>query len=209
MHIGFRITHTHTHHNTHAHIGEGVWKLLCTIIILCATAPTKTASMFPSSEALLSKVMKVTMAICTVLKAAEVIQPLVEGGYTHFWKKTNMIFNTFMSVTLDFCYEISFLCLSSLWHSQVSTKHFPQMLCNSLYFWQCQHRSNSSLGPGVCRLGLWPVSSLLRSIPMLGVFFFDMTCQDLGKCHAILEHFFFPPKFTRDLSNEWNQGCWW
>ena len=132
------------------------------------------------------------------------------GRWLHtFLKKTNMIFNTFMSVTLDFCYEISFLCLSSLWHSQVSTKHFPQMLCNSLYFWQCQHRSNSSLGPGVCRLGLWPVSSLLRSIPMLGGFFFDMTCQDLGKCHAILEHFFFPPKFTRDLSNEWNQGCWW
>lgn len=78
-----------------------------------------------------------------------------------------------MSVTLDFCYEIFIfgVCLlCGIFH--VSTKHVPQMLCNSLYFWQCQHRSlNSSLGPGVGHLGLWPVSSLPRSIPMLGCFF--------------------------------------
>ena len=120
-----------------------------------------------------------------------------------FLKKTNMIFNTFMSVTLDSCYEFSFLCLSSLWHSQVSTKHFPQMLCNSLYFWQCQHRSlNSSLGPGVCRLGLWPVSSLLRSIPMLGVFFFRHDMPRFGKMPCNFGAFFFSAE-VHQRSQQW------
>ena len=47
-----------------------------------------------------------TMAICTVLKAAEVIQPLVGGG-SHIFKDTSYI-KHFMSVTLDFVSNFHF-----------------------------------------------------------------------------------------------------
>ena len=142
------------------------------------------------------------------------IPPLVEGGYAHFWKKSKHDFSR-PSWVLHWIFEIFAMNVHFCVCLLCGIPRFPPNISLRCCVILCIFGSVSIeawIPVSALEFAIWAFGPYLRCyVASLcwAFFFFDMTCQDLGKCHAILEHFFFPPKFTRDLSNEWNQGCWW